>query len=778
MKIAIKRVQRQVVLGYAEREQFGAKLKKFMTNIKTLAALLMAGAAFTACSSDDDIIDEQPVNPAGKYTMTVNASKGGAETRALELDSKTLKVKWASTDQVSVFPEAWSTDLTLTPIGTLTAAASDDGSTTLTGDVTTTGLNTGDKVQMLFPRATWDYTGQTGILLSDANSIEKKYDYALATPTITVDGDNITADASFESQQAIVKFILKDAGGNAIDASSLTIAAASGKLVQSRGMKKTYTDPAGYEDVSGLSGYYVYVETSAPATTDYMRVVSKKGDDWIWLDLDDTYGSGGCKVVSGAYVYRFKTSETITTIDQLSFQQKGVGDLIDFRSTNSWGEDTPIAFTNGMYLRQNASKKVDEVTPVEGDPVMGSTYGSLNVTSTPAASELTVALRNEQGAADTYLLTAIVGGTTYFFEKSGANFQNGKYYEITVKMTQAASMTDLSTKTSDYTVSDGEVLTGKMGANDAHLVIPDGYTVTLLNTEIDYTGWSHAIQCQGSATIILKGTNVLKSSSSGGIQNGGTGTLTLKGTGTLNVKASGAAIGNSDWSGTGDIVIQGGTYNLQGQVGIGAAINGYSCGDITISGGTINVTNVESAGIGVAFGATCGNILISGGTVVATGSGYDYSPGIGASMNGTCGTITISGGTVTASGGSAEAAGIGCGDDGQCGAITISGGTVTAIAGTGGNENARPAIGKKASSGTLPSVTITTGITSLTMINSNSFITEIGSDFIYAEAVYANTDNIKNKLSLSVSGFLIMEMPAHGFTTSYDSTTKTWTFTK
>ena len=29
-------------------------MKKYITDIKTLAALLMAGAAMTACSSDDD----------------------------------------------------------------------------------------------------------------------------------------------------------------------------------------------------------------------------------------------------------------------------------------------------------------------------------------------------------------------------------------------------------------------------------------------------------------------------------------------------------------------------------------------------------------------------------------------------------------------------------------------------------------------------------------------------------------------------------------------------
>ena len=68
-------------------------------DIRTLAALLMAGAAFTACSDKDEFISEQPVNPTPKYSMTVQASMGEeAETRGLYIDGKALKVKWASTD--------------------------------------------------------------------------------------------------------------------------------------------------------------------------------------------------------------------------------------------------------------------------------------------------------------------------------------------------------------------------------------------------------------------------------------------------------------------------------------------------------------------------------------------------------------------------------------------------------------------------------------------------------------------------------------------------------
>lgn len=57
-------------------------MKKMMTNIKTLAALLIASATFAACSSDDNTIDQQPAQPAGQqvYTMTVQVTKGDDAT--------------------------------------------------------------------------------------------------------------------------------------------------------------------------------------------------------------------------------------------------------------------------------------------------------------------------------------------------------------------------------------------------------------------------------------------------------------------------------------------------------------------------------------------------------------------------------------------------------------------------------------------------------------------------------------------------------------------------
>lgn len=51
-------------------------MQKFITDIKALATLLMTGAAFAACSSEDNIIGGQPASQQ-TYTMTIEASKGG-----------------------------------------------------------------------------------------------------------------------------------------------------------------------------------------------------------------------------------------------------------------------------------------------------------------------------------------------------------------------------------------------------------------------------------------------------------------------------------------------------------------------------------------------------------------------------------------------------------------------------------------------------------------------------------------------------------------------------
>lgn len=432
-------------------------MKKNIFNIKTLAALLMAGAAFTACSDKDEIINEQPVNPVTKYTMTVNATKGeDAQTRGLSLSGKTLNVKWAATDKVSVFPaSSW-----LTPLGTLTAAASDNGSTSLTGDLTSAPSG-GDQLNLLFPRATWDYTGQTGVLTGD-NSIEKKYDYALANVEVaSVDGNKITTtgNASFASQQAIVKFILQDNGGNAIKATSLTISATSNKLVKTKGFVINPTrHTGGYNYDGGTDGY---------AATSGLVDGNKTSTKWC---------VGGEHKSDGVWYCEFHTASavqvdgyTLTTGDDNSdYNGRNPKDWVLKAKLNSGDAWTTIAtVTNDATLDDINNKSYDfivdnpgtyqyfrfEVSATRGDGVMqleelelfkcdyGTAYGNITVTPDATASELTVALRNENDGADTYTVSANVGGKKYAFSKSGVTFQNGKYYEITVKMTEQAAST-------------------------------------------------------------------------------------------------------------------------------------------------------------------------------------------------------------------------------------------------------------------------------------------------------------------------------------------------
>jgi hypothetical protein len=305
---------------------------------------------------------------------------------------------------------------------------------------------------------------------------------------------------------------------------------------------------------------------------------------------------------------------------------------------------------------------------------------------------------------------------------------------VKAKKKAASVVTDLSSIIADYTASDGETLTGTLGAN-VKISIANGATVILDNVTINGTSDSNwaGITCLGNATIILSGTNTVKGfyEDYPGIQAAADKTLTINGTGSLT-----------------------------------ASSNGYG------------------AGIGGGFGISCGNIEIQGGVITATGG--DYAAGIGAASGvgigeSICGTITISGGTVTAIGGS-YAAGIGSGyaqtKPSTCGAISISGGTVSATAGL----LAPAAIGKGAvdvGESTCASVTITPGITSLTLTNTNSGVTGIVSDFINAGAFNADTNPITYMLPTSVTDPTITGgMDYFGFTTSYNEGAKTWTITK
>ena len=208
---------------------------------------------------------------------------------------------------------------------------------------------------------------------------------------------------------------------------------------------------------------------------------------------------------------------------------------------------------------------------------------------------------------------------------------------------------DLSSKGSDYSTNDYDILSGDIGA----------YFINILdNHHVAFNGMatSKGITCDGDATIILAdgSTNTVKGSSyKAGIVVGPSGT-------TLTIDAETA----------GD-------------------------GKLNATGGS------QSAGIGTSYNAssdiTCGAITIKGGEITAKGGfcGAGIGTGLTILKNYTCGAITINGGTVTATGGYG-AAGIGTGEaDGRsntCGVIAITA-NVTKVTATKGT-NSPNSIGK------------------------------------------------------------------------------------
>ena len=336
--------------------------------------------------------------------------------------------------------------------------------------------------------------------------------------------------------------------------------------------------------------------------------------------------------------------------------------------------------------------KVDEPT---------ATIARTTTLSTPTS---TVYLAMDMINEENLTIEATVGEDTYSYTNEVTSLERGKYYQRTVTMAKAA--TDLSKLTADYTVKNGETLTGKLAGNykisiaDGATVTLDGVTITGENSS-DYK-WA-GITCLGDATIILKdgSKNTVKGfyEDYPGIQAGPVGK-------TLIIKGETKGTGSLDAS-----PYDGGTEHSYG-AGIGGGLD-ISCGDINIQGGVITVTGgYGAAGIGVGEGygeenVSCATITISGGNVTATGGygaagiggGYAYNYGV------TCGAITISGGTVTAAGGD-NAAGIGSGESysgktNTCGDITVTADVTSVTATKGKNATNSIGAGKDGTCGTI-----------------------------------------------------------------------------
>jgi len=221
--------------------------------------------------------------PDSLFTLTIQATKGEAETKALDLTNEgaTLNAYWKNTEKVKVYKGG-------TLLGTLDVtpgAGEKPTKATLSGSITTTGLAEGNELTLLIPRETWSYTDQNGTL-TGTGSIEDTYDYATATVTIaSINGSTVTTtgNASFANQQSVYRFGFK-LDGSYIDPKDFTVSAAGGRLVQSLSYEGgTWTPLLGPLTITPASApadhfYYVALRNGSTAADTYTFVLTGTSD--------------------------------------------------------------------------------------------------------------------------------------------------------------------------------------------------------------------------------------------------------------------------------------------------------------------------------------------------------------------------------------------------------------------------------------------------------------------------------------------------------------------
>ena len=209
-------------------------------NILTLIAL-MGAMTWTGCQvAEEDAGSDQA--DVCKLELVVKAQKVDSSSKALEIGEGTeatttsLKSVWEADEQVLVYLDDEF-------IGTLTATPDAENArrATLSGVVTTSGITPGStRLTMFTPREEWSYDDQEGVLLDSDNSIEKKYNYTLASSVLVTDvsdGRITTEEAGFINQQSIYRLSFRYQANAStktpITAGWVTISGASGELVRS-----------------------------------------------------------------------------------------------------------------------------------------------------------------------------------------------------------------------------------------------------------------------------------------------------------------------------------------------------------------------------------------------------------------------------------------------------------------------------------------------------------------------------------------------------------------
>ena len=388
----------------------------------------------------------------------------------------------------------------------------------------------------------------------------------------------------------------------------------------------------------------------------------------------------------------------VSATGEVSFLDKGTA-TITVTATNGTPDDTSDDFSATCAV--SVVKNVKGLT-LDKSALMFETgnSGQLVAAVSPAdASDVTVSWKSSNPS----VASVDASGNVKALSKGRATITADSHgFKATCEVTVGILLPNV---TADKEFIDGDIVMGQLASN-VKLTIAAGATITLQDVTVNGVNdvaykWA-GITCAGNATIILKGTNIVRGFHSffPGIFIPDSHTLTIQGDGKLTATPFDGGGGSARGAGIG-----GGYYS------------GGDCGNIVIKDGDITaIGGINSAGIGGAAEHNCGDITISGGVVKANGG--KYGAGIGSGYSGTSSSnssnynkILISGGTVEAKGGELAAGiGTGLGVSHNSGPITITSGVIQVIATRGadpyGNGN-HQSIGRGNYIGSLPAITVT-----------------------------------------------------------------------
>lgn len=560
-------------------------MKKIYTNILILAALLITGVAFTACSSSDDsIVGQQPANPGEQvYTLTIKASKdGSATTRALKLEtSGALTAYWANGDELTVYNETKGAALT----GTLTASNASGSTATFSGTLSGT-IAANDVLTLTYhPIASIStYQGQDGTL-SGTNGAEK-YDMATATVTVaSVNSGDITTtgNASFTTQTAMIKFTLQD------DAATPAMLNATSLKVSIDG-----------EDIL----------TFSPTATTY----SANGNGILYFALPNA------DVVAAAK----STTTTALASAKVSFSATVGSDTYKITKTGypfAAGKYYTSTLTTRKLMTYKLGAITGNLTLKDGDTATG----TLDVANYP------VKISIEAGA------TVTLNGVTI----NGTNSDSYKWAGITCDGNATIILSGANTVKGFHQYYPGIHIPTNKTLTIQGETAGTGQLIASSNGKGAGIGGGYYLDC---GNIKIKGGDITATGGFGGAgigsgQCGTCGDITISGgTVTANGGSNGAGIGSgygdqddlTKESKFGNIEISGGTVTATGgSFGAGIGSGSYSdgvCGNITITIGVTKVTatngDVGNYSIGKGYNSTKIGTITIGGTVYWDGSNY------------------------------------------------------------------------------------------------------------------------------------------------------------